>query len=116
MIPLTKYIYTFTLICISVLMQGCIIDGIKPDQIDPPPDGYKEARCFTVNGQGRYGTFTQYIKGTGDFFKLTLFGDFPEDTSIDCGKDGLNIKINSHKKKDEEAWRSMDNDVTYYNN
>lgn len=100
------------LIYVSISAFGCA--GVSAIQDEQPPVGYKEARCITIQGQGRSGTFTQYIKGVANFFKLTLFGDFPEDTNIECGKDGLNIKINSLKKKDVETWRLMDDDVTVY--
>ena len=80
------------LIVVILGMTGC--GGITATQEGVPPEGYKEVRCAHIDGQGRYGSFTQYVKGAAKFFKLTIFGDLPANTTISCGVDGVGITTN----------------------
>lgn len=88
------YVKILLLIASVLFLSGCL--GISPTQEGVPPGGYKEVRCTCINGDGRYGTLlTNYIKGQGDFCKLTTFGDLQPSTSLTCQAGVTSIKVDA---------------------
>ena len=83
------HIKIYCILILIFILSGCA--GISATQEQAPPKGYKEIRCMHLNGDGRYGTIFQYVKGNTKFFKLTMFGNFPENTKIACGKNGVSV-------------------------
>lgn len=79
------------LIILTIFLSGCITGGIKSDQSEKPPEGYKEIRCTCINGKGRYGTLTQYVKGKAKYCKLTMYGEI-EASDVTCENDKVTIK------------------------
>jgi len=95
-------------ILLVLVLSGCA--GISATQETPPPDGYKEVRCTCLDGEGRYGTLFNYVKGDADHCKLTIYGDLQDNSSISCGDDGIKIKININS----EQMPKLDNGVVFF--
>ena len=83
------------LIYISISAFGCsVLGGISSTQEEAPPVGYNEIRCTCIDGYGRYGTFTQYVKGQTEMCKLTTYGTLSNETNISCSNNGVEIRRN----------------------
>jgi len=83
-----------------------LFGSISSTQEDTPPEGYSEIRCTCADGAVRYGSFTQYAKGKGDFCKLTVYDSLPAGTVIVCEKDKTSIKINVPVREKAE-WEKL---------
>ena len=71
------------IILISVLLAGCANKEVQPNR----------AGCTFLDGEGRYGTLLNYVKGDAEGVYIYLGDDLPPGTTITCNTETHEIKI-----------------------
>ena len=75
---MNKLTYTLLILSLTILIQGCSSMEVDPNR----------AGCYY--GKARYGSLTQYVKGTGAH---VFRGKNMKDAKITCNKDTQEIVI-----------------------